>query len=110
MSDVDKWRRDPASFLKQQGLNPVRTTPSVDKEVFVLIVEGFLIFNYRYTRKALVKSLSSRLAGMLSRGVITCKSGHSSLPCTDYILFQLDIYKSAAASLICQHSRTATQH
>ncbi|XP_038560255.1 nicotinamide riboside kinase 1 [Micropterus salmoides] len=47
MSDVDKWRRDPASFLKQQGLNPVRTTPSVDKEVFVLIVEGFLIFNYR---------------------------------------------------------------
>ncbi|XP_070760548.1 nicotinamide riboside kinase 1 [Enoplosus armatus] len=47
MSDVDSWRRDPESFLRQQGLNPEHTTPSVDEEVFVLIVEGFLIFNYR---------------------------------------------------------------
>ncbi|XP_044053796.1 nicotinamide riboside kinase 1 isoform X2 [Siniperca chuatsi] len=47
MSEVLSWRRDPESFLRQRGLNPEHTTPSVDKEVFVLIVEGFLIFNYR---------------------------------------------------------------
>ncbi|XP_018530177.1 nicotinamide riboside kinase 1 isoform X1 [Lates calcarifer] len=47
MSEVDSWRRDPESFLKQRGLNPERTTPTVDTEVYVLIVEGFLIFNYR---------------------------------------------------------------
>ncbi|KAE8291843.1 Nicotinamide riboside kinase 1 [Larimichthys crocea] len=47
MSDVDLWRRDPESFLKQRDLNPEHIAPSVDKEVFVLIVEGFLIFNYR---------------------------------------------------------------
>ncbi|XP_073322823.1 nicotinamide riboside kinase 1 [Pagrus major] len=47
MRDVDSWRRDPDSFLRQRGLNPERTTPPVDTEVFVLIVEGFLIFNHR---------------------------------------------------------------
>ncbi|XP_041793439.1 nicotinamide riboside kinase 1 [Chelmon rostratus] len=47
MSDVESWRRDPESFLKRRGLNPERTALSVDEEVFVLIVEGFLIFNYR---------------------------------------------------------------
>ncbi|XP_040012381.1 nicotinamide riboside kinase 1 isoform X2 [Xiphias gladius] len=41
MSEVGSWRRDPESFLRQRGLNPV------DLEVFVLIVEGFLIFNHR---------------------------------------------------------------
>lgn len=49
MSEVGSWRRDPESFLRQRGLNPV------DLEVFVLIVEGFLIFNHRYTREDLVK-------------------------------------------------------
>nr|XP_046243761.1 nicotinamide riboside kinase 1 [Scatophagus argus] len=47
VSDVDLWRKDPESFLRQRGLNPEPTTPSDDKQVFVLIVEGFLIFNYR---------------------------------------------------------------
>ncbi|XP_030274320.1 nicotinamide riboside kinase 1 isoform X1 [Sparus aurata] len=47
MRDVDSWRRDPDSFLRQRGLNPERPAPPVDTEVFVLIVEGFLIFNYR---------------------------------------------------------------
>ncbi|XP_076587282.1 nicotinamide riboside kinase 1 isoform X2 [Chaetodon auriga] len=47
MSDVNSWRRDPESFLKQRGLNPECTAPSLDEKVFVLIVEGFLIFNYR---------------------------------------------------------------
>ncbi|XP_071339431.1 nicotinamide riboside kinase 1 [Trachinotus anak] len=47
MSEVDSWQRDPETFLSQRGLNPERTTPTADMEVFVLIVEGFLIFNYR---------------------------------------------------------------
>ncbi|XP_031712589.1 nicotinamide riboside kinase 1 [Anarrhichthys ocellatus] len=47
MSEVDSWRRDPESFLRRRGLNPERTTPPVDEEVYVLIVEGFLIFNHR---------------------------------------------------------------
>ncbi|XP_031583187.1 nicotinamide riboside kinase 1 isoform X1 [Oreochromis aureus] len=47
MRDVDSWRRDPELFLRQQGLESQLIPPSVDKEVFVLIVEGFLIFNYR---------------------------------------------------------------
>lgn len=41
MSDVESWRRDPESFLRKRGLKPT------DDELFVLIVEGFLIFNYR---------------------------------------------------------------
>ncbi|KAM4576971.1 nicotinamide riboside kinase 1 isoform 2-T4 [Odontesthes bonariensis] len=45
MSDVDSWRTDPDSFLRQRGLNPEPS--STDKKVCVLIVEGFLIFNYR---------------------------------------------------------------
>uniref|UniRef100_A0A3Q4BEB5 Uncharacterized protein n=1 Tax=Mola mola TaxID=94237 RepID=A0A3Q4BEB5_MOLML len=49
MRDVDSWRRDPESFLRRRGLNPERAAPS-GKEVFVLIVEGFLIFNDRYRR------------------------------------------------------------
>ncbi|XP_029295964.1 nicotinamide riboside kinase 1 [Cottoperca gobio] len=47
MCEVDSWRRDPEAFLRQRGLNPEHTTPSVDEEVYVLIVEGFLIFNHR---------------------------------------------------------------
>uniref|UniRef100_A0A3Q3X5M8 Uncharacterized protein n=1 Tax=Mola mola TaxID=94237 RepID=A0A3Q3X5M8_MOLML len=53
MRDVDSWRRDPESFLRRRGLNPERAAPS-GKEVFVLIVEGFLIFNDRYRRSDLM--------------------------------------------------------
>ncbi|KAM7415985.1 hypothetical protein PAMA_018181 [Pampus argenteus] len=47
MSEIESWQRDPESFLRGRGLTSEHTTPSVDEEVFVLIVEGFLIFNYR---------------------------------------------------------------
>ncbi|XP_042344832.1 nicotinamide riboside kinase 1 isoform X1 [Plectropomus leopardus] len=46
MSDINSWQRDPESFLRQRG--PEHATPSVgEEEVYVLIVEGFLIFNHR---------------------------------------------------------------
>ncbi|XP_071394615.1 nicotinamide riboside kinase 1 isoform X2 [Centroberyx affinis] len=45
MSEVDSWRRDPESFLAERGLTAERTAAPEDK-VFVLIVEGFLIFNH----------------------------------------------------------------
>lgn len=48
MSDIDSWQRDPASFLRQRDPNPEHITPADNNGVFVLIVEGFLIFNYRY--------------------------------------------------------------
>ncbi|XP_042344833.1 nicotinamide riboside kinase 1 isoform X2 [Plectropomus leopardus] len=45
MSDINSWQRDPESFLRQRG--PEHATPSVgEEEVYVLIVEGFLIFNH----------------------------------------------------------------
>ncbi|XP_059193338.1 nicotinamide riboside kinase 1 [Centropristis striata] len=47
MSDVLSWQRDPESFMRQRGLNSEHETPSADEEVYVLIVEGFLIFNHR---------------------------------------------------------------
>ncbi|CAJ1069067.1 Hypothetical predicted protein [Xyrichtys novacula] len=47
MNDVDSWRRDPEAFLRQCGLLSEQTTPVEDEDVFVLIVEGFLIFNHR---------------------------------------------------------------
>ncbi|XP_041720601.1 nicotinamide riboside kinase 1 isoform X3 [Coregonus clupeaformis] len=43
MSKIESWRKDPDSFLASQSL---KTQCSVGEEVFVLIVEGFLIFNY----------------------------------------------------------------
>lgn len=43
MSDVDSWRRDPVRFLRKRSLKPS------DEQLFVLIVEGFLIFNYRFS-------------------------------------------------------------
>ncbi|XP_028270198.1 nicotinamide riboside kinase 1 [Parambassis ranga] len=60
MSDVDSWRKDPESFLKQRGLKPESGTPWVneeekEEEVYVLIVEGFLIFNYRPLNELLDK-------------------------------------------------------
>nr|XP_020449321.1 nicotinamide riboside kinase 1-like isoform X2 [Monopterus albus] len=47
MREVDSWRRDPESFLRKKGVTPEHTALTVDMEVFVLVVEGFLIFNYR---------------------------------------------------------------
>ncbi|KAF3695633.1 Nicotinamide riboside kinase 1 [Channa argus] len=44
MRDVASWQRDPKSFLRQRGLS---NTLRDGTEVFVLIVEGFLIFNHR---------------------------------------------------------------
>lgn len=47
MNAVHSWRSDPELFLRQKRLNPEHTTPTDAAEVFVLLVEGFLIFNYR---------------------------------------------------------------
>uniref|UniRef100_A0A8C5H758 Nicotinamide riboside kinase 1-like n=1 Tax=Gouania willdenowi TaxID=441366 RepID=A0A8C5H758_GOUWI len=44
---VNSWRRDPETFLRQKGLKPASEIVSGSEEVYVLIVEGFLIFNYR---------------------------------------------------------------
>ncbi|XP_034726835.1 nicotinamide riboside kinase 1-like isoform X2 [Etheostoma cragini] len=46
MCDVNSWRRDPLSFMRRRGLYPELTTSSADEIVYVLIVEGFLIFNH----------------------------------------------------------------
>uniref|UniRef100_A0A8C7ZQ07 Nicotinamide riboside kinase 1 n=1 Tax=Oryzias sinensis TaxID=183150 RepID=A0A8C7ZQ07_9TELE len=46
MSEVNSWRRDPVSIQKEKtGLD--LNLSSANTGVFVLIVEGFLIFNYR---------------------------------------------------------------
>lgn len=47
MSEVNSWRRDPESFLAELGLTTKHTARSAAETVFVLIVEGFLIFNHR---------------------------------------------------------------
>lgn len=46
MDDIHLWRRDPECFLKERVLEPMQASEP-GSEVFVLIVEGFLIFNYR---------------------------------------------------------------
>ncbi|XP_008334213.1 nicotinamide riboside kinase 1 isoform X1 [Cynoglossus semilaevis] len=46
INDVDLWRKDPEAYMNGQGLNKEMKTLTADKGVFVLIVEGFLIFNY----------------------------------------------------------------
>lgn len=51
MNDVDLWRKDPEAYMNGQGLNKEMKTLTADKGVFVLIVEGFLIFNYGYIRE-----------------------------------------------------------
>lgn len=47
MSHVDSWRSNPESFLREHGLNTALAADPEREEVFVLIVEGFLIFNHR---------------------------------------------------------------
>ncbi|XP_023814087.1 nicotinamide riboside kinase 1 isoform X3 [Oryzias latipes] len=47
MSEVNSWRRDPVSIQKEKtGLD--LNLSSANTGVFVLIVEGFLIFNYSF--------------------------------------------------------------
>ncbi|XP_061673304.1 nicotinamide riboside kinase 1 isoform X4 [Syngnathoides biaculeatus] len=46
MGRVDAWRRDPPAFLRETG-GTAETTARWAGRVFVLIVEGFLIFNHR---------------------------------------------------------------
>ncbi|XP_030630353.1 nicotinamide riboside kinase 1 [Chanos chanos] len=48
MSAIEDWLRDPQTFMTSHGLpvtHPVSPRKQ-DKDVFILIVEGFLIFNY----------------------------------------------------------------
>ncbi|KAJ8401547.1 hypothetical protein AAFF_G00378640 [Aldrovandia affinis] len=47
MSDIRTWLKDPESFLTFRGWKT--SFPQIPKadEVYVLIIEGFLIFNYR---------------------------------------------------------------
>ncbi|KAM9857858.1 nicotinamide riboside kinase 1 [Aulostomus maculatus] len=46
MTEVNSWHSDPGSFMRGRCQTP-ESAISVDDEVFVLIVEGFLILNYR---------------------------------------------------------------
>ncbi|KAJ0067936.1 hypothetical protein NL108_011736 [Boleophthalmus pectinirostris] len=43
---VELWKKNPESFMKQKSLR-VFEESLLGKDVFVLIVEGFLIYNYR---------------------------------------------------------------
>uniref|UniRef100_A0A3B3VPY2 Nicotinamide riboside kinase 1 n=1 Tax=Poecilia latipinna TaxID=48699 RepID=A0A3B3VPY2_9TELE len=45
MKEVCSWKKDPHEFLRQRGL--IAKDSSTDDELYVLIVEGFLIFNHR---------------------------------------------------------------
>nr|XP_057926831.1 nicotinamide riboside kinase 1 isoform X2 [Doryrhamphus excisus] len=47
MSEVDAWQRDPETVVKKVDPAPEKTIPLSQDDVFVLIVEGFLIFNHR---------------------------------------------------------------
>ncbi|XP_067084163.1 nicotinamide riboside kinase 1 [Osmerus mordax] len=46
MREVELWRTDPGVYLTSRGTGPPPETPDQEK-VYVLIVEGFLIFNHR---------------------------------------------------------------
>ncbi|KAF7667478.1 hypothetical protein LDENG_00061440 [Lucifuga dentata] len=49
MNQVESWQRDPKSFVAAQGRTAFK------EDVFVLIVEGFLIFNYGRLNKLMDK-------------------------------------------------------
>ncbi|KAL3062737.1 hypothetical protein OYC64_002521 [Pagothenia borchgrevinki] len=55
--EVESWQKDPVAFLRQRG--PEHTTASAEEEeeeeVYVLIVEGFLIFNHRPLNELIYK-------------------------------------------------------
>uniref|UniRef100_A0A3P9PJ85 Nicotinamide riboside kinase 1 n=1 Tax=Poecilia reticulata TaxID=8081 RepID=A0A3P9PJ85_POERE len=44
MKEVYSWRKDPHEFLRRRGL--IAKDSSADDELYILIVEGFLIFNH----------------------------------------------------------------
>ncbi|XP_034090909.1 nicotinamide riboside kinase 1 isoform X1 [Gymnodraco acuticeps] len=46
MREVESWQKDPVAFLRQRGREHT-TASAEEEEVYVLIVEGFLIFNHR---------------------------------------------------------------
>lgn len=56
MREVESWQKDPVAFLRQRGREHT-TASAEEEEVYVLIVEGFLIFNHRYIKKAFLKIL-----------------------------------------------------
>ncbi|XP_034090910.1 nicotinamide riboside kinase 1 isoform X2 [Gymnodraco acuticeps] len=45
MREVESWQKDPVAFLRQRGREHT-TASAEEEEVYVLIVEGFLIFNH----------------------------------------------------------------
>ncbi|XP_042563030.1 nicotinamide riboside kinase 1 isoform X2 [Clupea harengus] len=47
MEEVEAWRQDPRAFMASRRGAGHLLPPAVDQQVFVLIIEGFLIFNYR---------------------------------------------------------------
>ncbi|XP_015223800.2 nicotinamide riboside kinase 1 isoform X1 [Lepisosteus oculatus] len=50
MLDIESWRKDPRSFLKINELkNPpnFKDSTEVRDDVYILIIEGFLLFNYK---------------------------------------------------------------
>ncbi|XP_048050955.1 nicotinamide riboside kinase 1-like [Megalobrama amblycephala] len=47
MGDIGSWQEDPEHFMTSRGF-AVKSTASEPPNVFVLIVEGFLIFNHRH--------------------------------------------------------------
>lgn len=47
MEEVEAWRADPKAFIASRHGGVKLLNQAVDQKVFVLIIEGFLIFNYR---------------------------------------------------------------
>ncbi|KAL2092118.1 hypothetical protein ACEWY4_011916 [Coilia grayii] len=47
MEEVEAWRRNPQAFMSSRYGATQLLPHVVDQQVFVLIIEGFLIFNYR---------------------------------------------------------------
>lgn len=45
MADIGSWQEDPQGFMTSRD-HTVKATASEPSNVFVLIVEGFLIFNH----------------------------------------------------------------
>ncbi|XP_028822694.1 nicotinamide riboside kinase 1-like isoform X3 [Denticeps clupeoides] len=46
MGDVESWFEDPPAFMASRGLKISHPAAADQQEVFILIVEGFLIFNH----------------------------------------------------------------
>lgn len=74
MSHVDSWRRNPESFLRERGLNTEPAADPNNEEVFVLIVEGFLIFNHRLKKKKKEKKESGSKRNLCTQLYFYCPS------------------------------------